>query len=614
LCDGTASGGCARVQTTPQADEVSRYTMRFALSGTLLPFLEAHLGASAAVTSDDQSKPRLVQVVGNPTLGLKAFLPAKPDRLFRVGGQAELWLPSSSGETGIEGSATSFALRALGTLDLSESSDRARAVPLRAHVNLGYVFDNSGALVAASEAANQRKIGRIRRFELGINRLDRFELALAIEGAFRSVRPFLEWSLDVPVARQSYLCTASSLEPGDSCLKSADFSALPARLGVGARWLTPLAGLGLTGALELGTGATSHFLQELAPETPWNLYFGLGYALDTVPAPPVIQQVKVESVRVVQAKPVQQLFILGKVVDRKTLAPIEGAVVRFERAELTALVTGPDGTFKTGSLEPGAYAFHISADEHEEGQCQGVLPPRAAEEPSAARAPLTLELDCPLEPSPRLANVPGVLFDAESGGVIAAAKVKIEDHAGRSLELNANNAGAFRFQNVPFGRVRISVEAPGYLLSVTELELKSAALEALRLGLNPKPKRPNVTVSPKELVLAKAVRFEPGSLELLPGSEALLEEVADVLRSRSELLLIEIRGYIDDTGALSDAILLSQKRADVVRLALIRLGVEGARLSAQGAGEEEQKPSVSVAEQNKNRRVRFVITMTNKKR
>jgi outer membrane protein OmpA-like peptidoglycan-associated protein len=79
-------------------------------------------------------------------------------------------------------------------------------------------------------------------------------------------------------------------------------------------------------------------------------------------------------------------------------------------------------------------------------------------------------------------------------------------------------------------------------------------------------------------------------------------------------LLIEIRGYIDDTGALSDAILLSQKRADVVRLALIRLGVEGARLSAQGAGEEEQKPSVSVAEQNKNRRVRFVITMTNKKR
>lgn len=614
LCDGSASGGCARLQATPQADEVSRYAVRVGLSGTLLPFLEAHLGGAAVVTSDDQSRPRLVQVVGNPTLGLKAFLPAERDPPFRVGGEAELWLPSSSGNTGIDGSATSLALRALGTADLSARADAARALPIRGHLNLSYVFDNSDALVAAGEAANQRKIERIRRFQLGINRLDRVEIGLGVEAVFRHVRPFLEWSLDVPVARQSYRCLTSSLEPGDHCLKSAGFSALPSRLGLGARWLAPFAGLALTGAFELGTGATTHFVQELAPESPWNLYLALGYALDTVPAPPIVEKVKVESVRVVHAPPRPAPVLLGKVVDRKTGAALERAFVRYDRAGFTELVTDVDGTFKVSNLEPGAHLFRITANDYQEGQCQALVPPRARSASADSGPPLVLEIQCPLEPLPRLAKLTGLAFDAESGAAVGGAKVKVEDQAGRALELTTNGAGAFRFQNVPFGRVRVSVEAPGYLLSVRELEVKSAELDALRLSLNPRPKKPNVVVLPKELRLAKAVRFEVGSVRLLPGVEAVLEELADLLRSRMELQLLEIQGYIDDTGALSDALILSQERADAVRLALIRLGVEGARLSAKGAGEEEPTPKAGAGENTGSRRVRFAILIMDKKR
>lgn len=193
LCDGSASGGCARVQTTPEADQVSRYSMRLSLSGTPLPFLEAHLGGSALVTSDDQSRPKIVQVVGNPALGIKVFLPERPGRVFRIGAQGDLWLPSSSGSTGIDASAASFALRALTTVDLSAQKGAARPTPLRMHLNLSYVFDNSGALVSDGEAERGHPIERIRRFELGINRLDRLELALGVEGVFQSVRPFLEW-------------------------------------------------------------------------------------------------------------------------------------------------------------------------------------------------------------------------------------------------------------------------------------------------------------------------------------------------------------------------------------------------------------------------------------
>ena len=48
----------------------------------------------------------------------------------------------------------------------------------------------------------------------------------------------------------------------------------------------------MLGAVDIGTGATSVFLDEVAPEPPYNLWLGLAWAVDTEPPLPIIQRVK----------------------------------------------------------------------------------------------------------------------------------------------------------------------------------------------------------------------------------------------------------------------------------------------------------------------------------
>ena len=145
---------------------------------------------------------------------------------------------------------------------------------MRAHVNLGYQFDNSSKLVEDYES-EQGQIDRIERFSLDINRVDFLTFGLGVEGLFDTARPFLEWSIDIPTNRQSYLCLRNETRAGDSCLRDrAEFATTPSRLSAGIRLMPWTAvswwpeGMTLTGALDLATGGSSDFLVEVAPEAP----------------------------------------------------------------------------------------------------------------------------------------------------------------------------------------------------------------------------------------------------------------------------------------------------------------------------------------------------------
>src|SRR5690606_15618438 len=132
-------------------------------------------------------------------------------------------------------------------------------------------------------------IERTERFGLGISRVDKLGIGLGSEYVNDYVRPYLEWTLDIPVNRQKYVCNIQEAElRGDECLGvAAGFGTTPSRFTLGARvfpWQK--SGLSLTGAIDLGTGGTKRFLEETTPETPYRLWFGLGYAVDTVPPPP----------------------------------------------------------------------------------------------------------------------------------------------------------------------------------------------------------------------------------------------------------------------------------------------------------------------------------------
>jgi hypothetical protein len=130
-------------------------------------------------------------------------------------------------------------------------------------------------------------------------------------------------------------------------------------------------GLALLGAFDIGTGATSEFVEEVAPEPPWNLWFGLAYAVDTVPPPPVIKTV--EKAAPPAAPPAApRAYVTGVVSERGTQTPIAGAVLRYDGRNLTGMVAADDGTFRSTDLEPGTYTRTF--DSNPEGLlCEGAL-------------------------------------------------------------------------------------------------------------------------------------------------------------------------------------------------------------------------------------------------
>jgi outer membrane protein OmpA-like peptidoglycan-associated protein len=205
-------------------------------------------------------------------------------------------------------------------------------------------------------------------------------------------------------------------------------------------------------------------------------------------------------------------------------------------------------------------------------------------------------------------NVVGALLDAETQAPVPGARVVITDRLNRSLELQADSAGAFRFENVPPGVVKITVEAPGYLSSVNEFTIEARKDTSARVTLNKRPTQGNVVVTNKELKLKKQVHFLKDMASIEPDSMVILEEIADVLKTHAEIKSIEIQGHTDNQGMPAYNQRLSQNRAQAVLDALVRLGVDSSRLQAKGYGQDKPLlPNTSDANRAKNRRVQLMI-------
>ncbi|MBC7466350.1 MAG: OmpA family protein [Bdellovibrio sp.] len=109
-----------------------------------------------------------------------------------------------------------------------------------------------------------------------------------------------------------------------------------------------------------------------------------------------------------------------------------------------------------------------------------------------------------------------------------------------------------------------------------------------------------------EFLVAKAT-FDPSF-----NSE--IQNLASFMRRFSDTT-VEIAGYTDNQGLAARNALLSQKRADAVKTALIKAGVEPTRIQAKGYGEEKAIADNKTAEGRKqNRRVMAEISVTTDKK
>lgn len=82
---------------------------------------------------------------------------------------------------------------------------------------------------------------------------------------------------------------------------------------------------------------------------------------------------------------------------------------------------------------------------------------------------------------------------------------------------------------------------------------------------------------------ARKIQFEFGKAELLPESEKVLDELAEILLKETALK-VDIEGHTSNDGSLNANMRLSNDRAITVKNYFITKGVDAGRLTAQGFG------------------------------
>ncbi len=615
----------------------------FSLGATLVGIgggaLEAYASLHALSVSSDVNRPALIQTLGDTNLGVKLGLPVV--KTLHLGVLGEVEFVGGAGSLGTSWKSTSGRLGPLVTVDLREL---ATSVPLRLSVNGLYVLNNRGQLIKATE--KNGPITRFERFALGIHRIDHVDLHAGVEALLlqERLRPFVEYSMAIPVNRQNYQCTTNNIN-SDKCLEKEPLA--PSSLTIGGRFFPWKRGLSLTAAADIGIMGTKTFIEEMAPVLPWQAFVGAGWSYDTRDRPP---QVKVVEKRV-EVKPPAQSRIQGFVHEKDKQEGIIGALVHWENhPELTALATGNDGRFVTQPLEAGLYRFAIRAEGYKEGSCEATITEETQKgkemvsEPVASHAALggkseeskrilsennrrdagrsmvlkpLLEIDCALEALPRVGTVLGRVVDAVNQNPVAGANLKLTlsntgtsaGGVGQELTAVSDNRGEFRFDNVPVGAITILADAPEYLAWAQRSEVKARQDAFFDIQVHQKPKKSLVTLDAKEIKIKQQILFAVDSATILPASFGLLEEIADVLHRHLEIQGVEIQGHTDNTGSAEHNKLLSEQRAQAVREWLIAHGVSSDRLMARGYGQEKPLvPNVTRRNKAKNRRVQFLIS------
>jgi outer membrane protein OmpA-like peptidoglycan-associated protein len=495
---------------------------------------------------------------------------------------------------------------------------------------LQYFFDNSSGLVEdvesqrfaglADPAAVMREESRHlitteERFALNINRTDFFNIGLGFEAPLRVaenfyINPLLEWTWSVPVNRQGYSCLFipdaedpdAPMGGGDGCLDKEGASAFPMNLTLGVRVQPPVDGLSMYAAADIGLSGTSSLTRELATNSPYNVMFGAAYAYDLV-TPPVPEPIIREVERTVEVPALAPLRgrIRGTVVDASSGRPVDGAVVTFPGRELTSLVTDGSGRFVTYNLEPGVVDLGLSHQEYNSGACRAQLPD---ERPESGE--LMVDVRCDLQPLPRAGGIRGTLV-ADDGSNVNGANIRLTGPLNRSATSDA--AGRFSLEGLPVGAYQVRVEAEGYLIKLTDVQVAAREDAEPRIILVGQPRRPSVVIRGRNLQIRRRINFVTNSAEIAESSAGLLAEIADVLIRNPNLRRVEIQGHTDDRGGASRNQTLSQSRADAVRTWLSSHGVQSSRLEARGYGQTRPLvPNITAGNRARNRRVQFVIT------
>ncbi|MCB9674552.1 MAG: OmpA family protein [Alphaproteobacteria bacterium] len=191
----------------------------------------------------------------------------------------------------------------------------------------------------------------------------------------------------------------------------------------------------------------------------------------------------------------------------------------------------------------------------------------------------------------------------EDGEVVGGATVRVAD---LGIDVKTDKSGAATLE-LPPGTWTVTTEKDGQVAATTVVVPRAGEAPKVELALQ----KVEAKVTAGRVELGQPVLFDLDRAALRADSRALLEDVARRLKSDRSIALLEIAGHTDDQGGVVYNQQLSERRATIVRDALVGLGVEPERLVRRGYGlSRPASAGTDDASRQLNRRVEFVVLET----
>ena len=107
-------------------------------------------------------------------------------------------------------------------------------------------------------------------------------------------------------------------------------------------------------------------------------------------------------------------------------------------------------------------------------------------------------------------------------------------------------------------------------------------------------------------IVTNGIRFDVNKATIRPESMGIINEIAKLMKEHPEII-ISVEGHTDSDGETTFNQSLSERRAEAVMNELVRLGIDGTRMTSKGFGESAPIDTNNTPEgKANNRRVEFV--------
>jgi outer membrane protein OmpA-like peptidoglycan-associated protein len=324
---------------------------------------------------------------------------------------------------------------------------------------------------------------------------------------------------------------------------------------------------------------------------PYNVILGLAHAIDFGTPKLVTRTVTVEK-RVPVDAHAREGTVVGKVISAIGGAPVDGAIVTVPGQNKGRVATDADGTFRTWWIPAGLVELEVSAPNFERGTARTSVV-------SGQEVPLMVTLT----PRAQKGKISGKVTD-DKGKPVAAATVKLAGP--QPLEVKTDDAGAFSAA-VSGGAYVVHVEADHFMTRETKVSIADGQEQDASVTVHNRPVVARVVVRDGRLTVRQPIGFKGSAAEITPGSEGVLDELADALATHPEVKKVRIEAHWDSSLPKDKAQELTDGQARAVAAYLARQGVGEDRLEPVGMGAQRPLvPNIGAAKL-RNRRIEFRV-------